>query len=66
MSSKVRTMKRARMFKGMNAKQKKLRRYERKNARENQQAEAERRVNVVRHIMRREAGKNGDNVRADR
>lgn len=66
MSSKVRTMKRAIMFKGMNAKQKKLRRYERKNARENPQAEAERRVNVVRHIMRREAGKNGDNVRADR
>lgn len=31
MSSKIRTMKRAIMFKGMNAKQKKLRRYERKN-----------------------------------
>ena len=31
MSSKVRTMKRAIMFKGMNAKQKRLRRYERKN-----------------------------------
>lgn len=66
MASKIRTMKRARMFKGMNAKQKRLRRYERKNARENPQAEAERRVNVVRHIMRREAGRNGDNVRADR
>lgn len=66
MSSKVRTMKRALMFKGMNAKQKRLRRYERKNARENPQAEAERRVNVVRHIMRREAAENGDNVRADR
>lgn len=66
MSSKVRTLKRARMFKGMNAKQKQLRRYERKNARENPQAEAERRVNVVQHILRREAGKNGDNVRADR
>lgn len=66
MSSKARTMKRAIMFKGMNAKQKRLRRYERKNARENLQAEAERRVNVVRHIMRREAAKNVDNVRADR
>lgn len=66
MSSKVRTMKRAIMFKGMDAKQKRLRRYERKNARENPQAEAERRVNVVRHIMRREARNNGDNVRADR
>lgn len=66
MSSKVRTMKRAIMFKGMNTKQKKLRRYERKNARENQQAEAERRVNVVQHILRRGADKNGDNVRADR
>ena len=66
MSSKIRTMKRAIMFKGMNAKQKKLRRYERKNARENPQAEAGRRANVVQHIMRREAAKNGDNVRADR
>lgn len=66
MSSKIRTMKRALIFKGMDAKQKKLRRYERRNARENPQAEAERRANVVRHIVRREAGKNGDNVRADR
>lgn len=31
MASLTRTMKRARMFKGMNAKQKRLRRYERKN-----------------------------------
>lgn len=66
MSSKIRTMTRAITFKGMNAKQKRLRRYERKNARENLQAEAERRVNVVRHIVRREAGKNGNYVRADR
>ena len=65
MSSKVRTMKRARMFKGMNAKQKRLRRYERSNARENPQSEAERRVNVVRHILKKEAAKNGDNVRSD-
>lgn len=62
MSSKARTMKRAIMFKGMNAKQKRLRRYERKNARENPQAEAERCANIVQHIMRREAAKNGDNV----
>lgn len=66
MSSKIRTMKRAQMFKGMNAKQKRLRRYERKNARENPQAEAERRANIVQHILKKEAGRNGDNVRADR
>lgn len=66
MSSKIRTMKRAIMFKGMNAKQKRLRRYERKNARENPQAEAERRANVVLHIVRREARNNGNYVRADR
>lgn len=66
MSSKVRTMKRALMFKGMNAKQKRLRRYERKNARENPQAEAERCANIVQHILKKEAAKNGDNVRADR
>lgn len=66
MSSKIRTMKRARMFKSMNAKQKRLRRYERKNARENPQAEAERRANIVQHILKKEAGRNGDNVRADR
>lgn len=55
MSSLSRTIKRGIMFKGMNAKQKKLRRVERKNARENPQAEAERRANVIRHILQREA-----------
>lgn len=54
MSSLARTIKREIMFKGMNAKQKKLRRAERKNARENPQAEAERRANVIQHILRRE------------
>lgn len=66
MASLTRTIKRARMFNGMNAKQKRLRRYERKNARENPQAEAGRRANIVQHILKKEAGKNGDNVRADR
>lgn len=54
MSSLARTIKREIMFKGMNAKQKKLRRAERKNARDNTNAEAERRANVIRHILQRE------------
>lgn len=55
MSSLARTIKREIMFKGMNAKQKKLRRAERKNARENLKAEAKRRANVTRHIWQQEA-----------
>lgn len=54
MSSLTRTIERGIMFKGMNAKQKKLRRAERKNARENLRAEAERRSNVIQHILKRE------------
>lgn len=54
MASMRRTIARGIMFKGMNAKQKKMRRYERKNARENPQAEAERRANIIQHILRRE------------
>lgn len=55
MSSLARTIKREIMFNGMNAKQKKLRRAERKNARENPQAESERRANIIQHILRQEA-----------
>lgn len=54
MSSLRRTIKRAAIFKDMNAKQKKLRRAERKNARDNTRAEAERRANVIQHILQRE------------
>lgn len=53
MSSLRRTIKRGIMFKDMNAKQKKLRRAERKNARDTR-AEAERRANVIQHILQRE------------
>jgi hypothetical protein len=55
MSSLARTIKREIMFKGMNAKQKKLRRAERKNARENPKAELKRRANIIQHILRQEA-----------
>lgn len=55
MSSLSRTIKRGIMFNGMNAKQKKLRRAERKNARENMKAEAKRRANVIQHILQQEA-----------
>lgn len=55
MSSLTRTIKREIMFKGMNAKQKKLRRAERKNARQNPKAEAKRCANVIQHILQREA-----------
>lgn len=55
MSSLSRTIKRGIMFKDMNAKQKKLRRVERKNARENLQAESERRANVIQHILHKES-----------
>ena len=46
MSSLARTIKRGIMFKGMNAKQKKLRRAERKNARNNLKAKAKRRAGL--------------------
>ena len=46
MSSLARTIKRGIMFKDMNAKQKKLRRTERKNARNNLSAEAKRRADL--------------------
>jgi len=51
MSSLSRTIKRGIMFKGMNAKQKKLHRAERNNTRKNPQAEAERRANIIQHIL---------------
>lgn len=55
MSSLARTIKHEIMFKGMNAKQKKLRRAERKNARENLQAEAKRRADMIQHMLQQEA-----------
>lgn len=51
MANLTRTIKRSHMFKGMNAKQKKLLRAERKNARDNPQAEAERRANIIRNMQ---------------
>ena len=47
MASLRRTIARGMMFKNMNAKQKKLRRAERKNARKNPRAEVKRRTNII-------------------
>jgi len=51
MASLQRRISRAMVFKTMNAKQKKLRRAERKKARENPQAEAKRRAAIAEHIL---------------